>query len=326
MKLLAAVLSVLFLMTVGFLGVAPVAGAQSAQVVKKKCKKARKGHKGKRHRVCKKVPVAHTTPLPQALPPPTSVPPQTQPASPGTPALDTDHDGIADASDNCPTVANPDQADADADGIGDACDFCLLTPGACATTIYKIAKSEVPGGAEVKLTNALISAVASSGGTAWLAVKSGDVGYEGEDFSGLEVDLSGLSSVPTIKIGNRVTVDGTVVTAATGNRFAVTSLSVESSLEEVLAPVPISAAEFTTPADSDPLDSVLVSVPNLSLLSLSGSNWLVSEGITVGNTAFGTLPSDPIGTHFSVLGGIADTLGSTPTLLPRQVSDIVVGP
>jgi len=35
---------------------------------------------------------------------------------------DTDGDGIADPSDNCPLVANPTQADRDGDGLGDACD------------------------------------------------------------------------------------------------------------------------------------------------------------------------------------------------------------
>jgi thrombospondin type 3 repeat protein len=34
---------------------------------------------------------------------------------------DTDHDSIADESDNCPTVSNADQADENGDGIGDAC-------------------------------------------------------------------------------------------------------------------------------------------------------------------------------------------------------------
>jgi hypothetical protein len=43
---------------------------------------------------------------------------------PPPPPSDQDGDGIPDASDNCPAVANPDQADADGDGDGDACDVC----------------------------------------------------------------------------------------------------------------------------------------------------------------------------------------------------------
>ncbi len=34
---------------------------------------------------------------------------------------DRDDDGVLDAEDNCPFVANPDQADAENDGVGDAC-------------------------------------------------------------------------------------------------------------------------------------------------------------------------------------------------------------
>jgi hypothetical protein len=42
---------------------------------------------------------------------------------------DSDADGIAEASDNCPDDYNPSQADADADGEGDACDACTDVDG-----------------------------------------------------------------------------------------------------------------------------------------------------------------------------------------------------
>jgi Pectate lyase superfamily protein/Thrombospondin type 3 repeat len=37
------------------------------------------------------------------------------------PSTDTDTDGVPDSSDNCPAVANADQADTDGDSVGDAC-------------------------------------------------------------------------------------------------------------------------------------------------------------------------------------------------------------
>ncbi|MCB0640870.1 MAG: thrombospondin type 3 repeat-containing protein [Phaeodactylibacter sp.] len=48
--------------------------------------------------------------------------------------IDTDQDGIPDASDNCPDTPNPDQADADGDGIGDVCDPCVNS----ISTFYRI--------------------------------------------------------------------------------------------------------------------------------------------------------------------------------------------
>ena len=38
---------------------------------------------------------------------------------------DADNDGIGNVCDNCPNTANPDQADIDHDGIGDICDNCV---------------------------------------------------------------------------------------------------------------------------------------------------------------------------------------------------------
>ena len=51
-------------------------------------------------------------------------PPVDAPAPVDAPPADGDHDGVADAADNCPAVANADQRDHDGDSRGDACDGC----------------------------------------------------------------------------------------------------------------------------------------------------------------------------------------------------------
>ncbi|MFO1463762.1 MAG: thrombospondin type 3 repeat-containing protein [bacterium] len=59
-------------------------------------------------------------PTPTATPAPTATPDAT--ATPGPNPTDNDGDGVPNATDNCPSVRNPDQRDMDHDHIGDACD------------------------------------------------------------------------------------------------------------------------------------------------------------------------------------------------------------
>ena len=44
--------------------------------------------------------------------------------------IDTDGDGVDDATDNCPSTANSGQEDADGDGVGDICDNCMNSANA----------------------------------------------------------------------------------------------------------------------------------------------------------------------------------------------------
>jgi len=53
--------------------------------------------------------------------------------------LDTDGDTITDDKDNCPKVANPDQADSNSNGIGDACETVTSAP----TVNIKVTSSEI---------------------------------------------------------------------------------------------------------------------------------------------------------------------------------------
>jgi hypothetical protein len=46
----------------------------------------------------------------------------------GVCVIDNDMDDLCVGEDNCPEVANPDQADLDMDGVGDACDSCIDMP------------------------------------------------------------------------------------------------------------------------------------------------------------------------------------------------------
>ena len=69
-------------------------------------------------------------------------------ACPAVDPNDVDGDGVTAANDNCPAVANADQADADGDGHGDACDACpaAANPGAqgCPATVYQVKDGRWP--------------------------------------------------------------------------------------------------------------------------------------------------------------------------------------
>ncbi|MBI5548087.1 MAG: amidohydrolase family protein [Deltaproteobacteria bacterium] len=126
---------------------------------------------------------------------------------------DLDSDGIPNADDNCPTVANLNQADADGDDKGDACDRCpnASNPGAtpCPGTIYQVRNGTLSDGSTVSLPNVLVTAVGARG--FFIQAKPGDPGYNGADFSGVYV-FTGAIPAPAVVIGNRINIATATVT------------------------------------------------------------------------------------------------------------------
>jgi hypothetical protein len=197
--------------------------------------------------------------------------------------------------------------------------------GFCPATVYEIADGTQPAGAQVRVSQAIVTAVSKFGLAAWVAVKPGDTGYTGRDYSGLEVEVLGFSPIE-LAVGDRVTVDGTVVSSPTGNLLTAAALKVERSGES-FDPYEVSASTLTSPAESAPLDAVLVRVPNTILIEDLGSEFVMSGGFNLGDAIIGELPTGVFlpESEFEGVTGIADTQIGIPRLLPRDTLDFDFG-
>jgi hypothetical protein len=85
-------------------------------------------------------------------------------------SIDTDGDGIDDASDNCPAIANPGQEDHDGDGVGDACDLPgmhvtqITVAGKAGRTSYTLSgEVNILSGTQTPVNKAMVRATWSNG-------------------------------------------------------------------------------------------------------------------------------------------------------------------
>lgn len=191
---------------------------------------------------------------------------------------------------------------------------------ACPTSVYEVADGTAPAGSEVQVS-AVLTAVAGSGGRAWLGVAEDDPAYAGWEYSGLEVDLPWHRHGPKLEAGEAVQVLGTVSRDASGSRLEASGLKVEGGRENV-EPVELEDAELLSPADPAALDGVLVRVAHVSLAVETPTESTLTDGLTLGDAIIGELPTlYGLPTEFEWVTGIAETLGTGPRLLPRDIED-----
>lgn len=259
-------------------------------------------------------------------------------------ANDIDQDGIVNGMDNCPEVANNDQADKDADGHGDVCDDCAQpnfgTP-VCpppATAIDVIRNPASPGHPPAKTTVTIKDAYV----TALRAATGTSRGFYVQDtslkpFSGLFIFTA--SATPDVQVGNRVTITGTYDEYFTLSEITnpiVTIVDTGTTLP--FGPIAVAnAADLATGGMlAEQYESMLVQISNVAITDVNPDiaagdfdEFLVTGGLRIDDQCtdavkdMGLNNACPVGSGFSSITGVLGYSFNNFKLTPRNAADVV---
>jgi large repetitive protein len=247
---------------------------------------------------------------------------------------DVDGDGVQIPFDNCPAVANSDQADADTDGAGDACDPCpeFANPGgsACPGNIYAIKKGESPEGDFVAILDATVTAVTDK--FLFIQADPQSDGYEGLAYSGIFVYYPAGADA---NVGDRVRVEGKV-----NNFYGQTQLS-GSTVEVIMAgggnvlPTDVSPEEVAEGGPlADKYEGLLVRVKSVEVLDTTPlgadgetveNEFLVTGNLSVDDYIYLIEPSPQEGQILPEITGVMQHSWDRKKLLPRGPEDLDLG-
>lgn len=249
---------------------------------------------------------------------------------------DRDHDGVPNATDNCPDLANMSQTDSDMDGKGDACDVCPMAsnPGAagCPASIYSIKNGTVPVGSAVRVVNALVTGKGSNG--FFVQTKMGDAGYMGVDYSGLFVYTGSMSPLlANATIGARVSIDGSLANFQGQLQLVMVSAVTVTAVgpEALPAPVSVTYAEVKTGGTrAQTLESVIVTLGPAAVSArdtMLGEFTLTSgaDSLVVDDFLFATTPLPQVGQMYASARGVLNLRNMVSKLEPVAAADLVLG-
>jgi hypothetical protein len=212
------------------------------------------------------------------------------------PVVDTDGDGIPDATDNCPLVPNPDQRDSDGDGTGDACDTVGL--------------------ADMTLSKSLVAGCKTVSGRVTLSQPA--------PAEGVTVTLSDSLASATVPASVRI------LAGATTKTFSVTTTAVAA---EVTGTVSASLGGATQ-SESLTLRPIGLQTLSLSPTSVVGGNGVLGTAklecragpgaITVGLASSNTGVAEPSTLSVSIPAGVqSGTFDVTTSPVLAKASTVI---
>lgn len=227
---------------------------------------------------------------------------------------DIDDDGVANGEDNCPLIANGDQADADNDGHGDVCDDCEQpNPGlqSCAISVEAIQNPDHPDhvgpGTPVFVTGLTVTAIRGDGNG--FTAETGT----GEPWTGITVFTGGNPG--GLQIGDEIAAGGVVeeyfgLTEIADAVVTVTAPAMTPG-EVPFAPKLMLAADIATGgADAEPHESMYLRVEGVSIVTENPDSpddfdaFVVSDQLWIDDTMFTAMDNMcPVGSNFASITG-----------------------
>jgi hypothetical protein len=258
---------------------------------------------------------------------------------------DLDDDGIPNGADNCPEIANSDQADDDKDGKGNACDVCPVDPNpgqdTCVAefTVPQLRDPSAPGhpasgSTRARVKDLYVTALRTFGtGRGFTA----QLDNGGLPFSGIFVETGAVS--PTVAVGNKVEVEGDyeeVFGVSTLRRVVVKVVDAGTALP--FGPIKVTAADVTNVAatqgpSAEGFESMLVSIDAVSVAILNADAPKDFDEFTITDASAGALRVDDfffdaldntydLGVTFSNVTGVLGFSFSNRKLYPRSAADL----
>lgn len=262
-------------------------------------------------------------------------------------AGDMDGDGVPNGIDNCPEDANADQLDADGDGKGAACDkdsagnSCDDRPNpghqACPTvyTIAQLRRVSDPAHPKSGDTRAIVRDVWV---TAVKNVGAGSWGFfiqeAGAQYAGMFVSTSG--SKPTVKVGNKVDVEGDYeelfgMSQLSGVKIVVRDAGTTLGISPVIVDPAVYASTANKGAAGEPWETMLCVVNGPVSVTKQNADTngdfdefaVTPSFLRVDDFIYDALDNNfPVGTTFQQIVGICGFSYDNRKIWPRSAADI----